>query len=85
MLGNHKANRATSASGMPRRANDVVKAVNTLLDFSGDDQEALLDVIQDYFCEPDPLQEDEDENPEDSLDHEDEQATLELEGTLQHQ
>ena len=81
---------------MARRAKDIVKAVNTLLDFSSDDQEALLDVIQDqealldviqdYFCKPDPLQEDEeDENPEDSLDHEDEQATLELEGTLQHQ
>ena len=49
---------------MARRANDIVKAVNTLLDFSSDDQEVLLDVIQDYFCKPDPLQEDEeDENP----------------------
>ena len=58
--------------------------MNTLLDFSGDDQAALLDVIQDYFCDPDPLQEEEeDENPEDTLNLEDaEQATLELEGTL---
>ena len=65
---------------MALRATGVAKAVNTLLDFSGDDQEALL---EDYFCEPDPLQEDEeDENPEDSLDHEDEQATLELQSIL---
>ena len=54
---------------MAQRATDVAKAVNTLLDFSCDDQQALLDVIQDYFCEPDPESEDEeDDNPEDSLD-----------------
>ena len=71
---------------MARRATEVAKAVNTLLDFTCDDQEALLDVIQDYFCEPDPQNEDEDDdNPEESLEHEDGQATLELEGTLQHQ
>ena len=46
---------------MTRRATDVAKAVNMLFDFSGDDQEALLDVIQDYFCEPDPVQEDEED------------------------
>ena len=70
---------------MARRATDVAKAVNTLLDFSGDDQAALLDVIQDYFCEPDSqdaAQEDEDETPEDSVDHEAEPATYEVEGTL---
>ena len=78
-LGNHKANWATSAPGMTQRAIDVAKAVNTLLSLSGDDQKALLD---DYFCEPDPLQEDEeDENSEDILDHE---QTFELEGTLKH-
>ena len=70
---------------MARRATEVVKAVNTLLDFTCDDQEALLDVIQAYFCEPDPQDEDEEDNPEESLEHEDGQATLELEGTLQHQ
>ena len=36
---------------MTQRATDVAKAVNMLLDLSGDDQEALLDVIQDYFCD----------------------------------
>ena len=79
LLGNHKGNQATSAPGMTRRAIDVAKAMNTLLSLSGDGQEALLDVIQDYFCEPDPLQEDEDEISEDILDHE---QTFELEGTL---
>ena len=71
---------------MARRATEVAKAVNALLDFTCDNQEALLDdVIQDYFCEPDPQDEDEEDNPEESLELEDGQATLELEGTLQHQ
>ena len=70
-----------NASRMAHRATEVAKAVNTLLDFSYDNQEVLLDVILDYFCEPDPQDEDED-NREESLYHEDGQATLEPEGTL---
>ena len=83
MLGNRKANRATSASGMARRATDVAKAVNNLLDFSGDDQAALLDVIQDYFCEPESQDDEQDEDGDDSLDHEDEPAAFEVDGTYQ--
>ena len=44
---------------MARRASEIASAVNTLLDFSNDDQHALLEVIQDYFCEPDLEGEDE--------------------------
>ena len=76
-----------SASGMAHRARrdtEVVKAMTTLLNLWR--PKALLDdVIQEYFCEPDPQDEDEDSNPEESLAHEDGQAALELEGTLQHQ
>ena len=34
-------------------ARDAAKAANTLLEFSGDDQQALLEVMTDYFTSPD--------------------------------
>ena len=52
---------------MAQRASDIARAVNTLLDFSGDDQTALVEVIQDYFCEPDSEIED---DCGDSISHE---------------
>ena len=38
---------------MSTRAIDAAKAANTLLEFSGDDQQALLEVMIDYFTSPD--------------------------------
>ena len=38
---------------MSTRAIDAAKAANTLLEFSGDDQQALLEVMTDYFTSPD--------------------------------
>ena len=52
---------ALVAAKMARRASDIARAVNTLLDFSGDNQTALVEVIQDYFCEPDSEIEDDQE------------------------
>ena len=39
-------------------ASEVAKAVNALLDFSSSDQQALLEVIEDYFTSPDNADED---------------------------
>ncbi len=38
---------------MSTRTIDARKAANTLLEFSGDDQQALLEVMTDYFTSPD--------------------------------
>ena len=38
---------------MSTRTIDASKAANTLLEFSGDDQQALLEVMTDYFTSPD--------------------------------
>lgn len=35
-----------------RSSIEAAKAVNSLLKFSGEDQTALLEVIEDYFCHP---------------------------------
>ena len=43
------------------RPSENTRAVNALMDFSNDHQHALLEVIQDYFCEPGSEDEDEDE------------------------
>ena len=37
---------------MSTSAIDTAKAANTLLDFSGDDPQALLEVMADYFTSP---------------------------------
>ena len=53
---------------MSTRAIDAAKAANTLLEFSGDDQQALLEVITDYFTSPDGGRDsdsDEDDFPDD--------------------
>ena len=47
---------------------DVAKAANTLLEFSRDDQQALLEVMTDYFASPDEGRDsdsDEDDFPND--------------------
>ena len=65
------------------RASEAARAVNSLLAFSSDDHEALLDVIQDYFTLPDGTADDE----LDELDDLDSENTLDdgvqamLEGT----
>ena len=38
---------------MSMRAIDAARAANTLLEFSGDDQQALLEVMTYYFTSPD--------------------------------
>ena len=38
---------------MTANAHDAAKAANNLLGFSGDDREALLEVMADYFTSPD--------------------------------
>ncbi len=62
----------TLASAMAAGASDVAKAVNTLLSFSDDDQHALLEVIQDYFCLPE-----DGTDQEDLVDDDDGETTLE--------
>ncbi len=58
----------TLASAMTAGASDVAKAVNTLLSFSDDDQYALLEVIQGYFCLPeDGTDQDDDDDGETTL------------------
>ena len=50
------------------KAFEAAKAVNRLLEFSVEDQESLLEVIQDYFTMPD---EREDESSDDDDDDDD--------------
>ena len=44
---------------------EIARAMNSLLGLSGSDQAALVEVIQDYFCEPDPDDEENEEPRED--------------------
>ena len=44
---------ALVAFPMSTRAIDAAKVANTLLDLSGDDQQALLEVMTDYFTSHD--------------------------------
>ena len=63
---------------MAHRPSEIARAVNALMDFSNDDQHALLEVIQDYFCEPGSEDEDEeDDSCKDAFDHDIGQATSE--------
>lgn len=57
---------------MATKASEAARAVNVFLEFSSNDQEALLEVIQDYFSSPAGPE----ENDDDLLD-DDEQASLE--------
>ena len=67
------------------RASKAARAVNSLLAFSSGDQEALLDVIQDYFPLPDGTADDEldelDDLDEDSENTLDDGVQAMLEGT----
>ena len=47
-------------------ASEVARAVNALLDFSSSDQQALLEVIEDYFTSPDDADREDDIEDEDS-------------------
>lgn len=58
---------------MSASARDAAKAANTLLEFSGDDQEALLEVMADYFTSPDEVR---DSESDDDGDVDDPQANL---------
>lgn len=68
---------------MSRSATDAVKAVNTLLEFSGDDQQALLEVLTDYFTSPEDGTDPESnpESDEDNTCHEDDDGQANLQGT----
>lgn len=50
-------------------ATEAAKAVNSLLRFSSKDQEALIEVLQEYFTSPDGA---EDEDDSEDLDDSDE-------------
>ena len=55
---------------MATSASEAAKAVNALMGFSSDDQDALLEVLQDYFSSPDGLESDEwedDDSPDDNV------------------
>ena len=64
-------------------ATEAAKAVNSLLRFSSSDQEAMLEVLQEYFTSPDSV-EDEDDLEVDDLDegltHLEDSLTVTLEG-----
>lgn len=62
---------------MAATALEASKAVNALLNFSSNDQEALLEVLQDYFSSPAGLEEDgiSDEDDEVCPGDDDSQAT----------
>ena len=64
-------------------ATEAAKAVNSLLRFSSRDQEAMLEVLQEYFTSPDSV-EDEDSEELDDLDegltHLEDSLTVTLEG-----
>ena len=60
-------------------ASEAARAVNAFLDFSSGDQEALLEVIADYFTSPDNADEkDDDDNSMPSSAHS-------LEGTVMYE
>ena len=48
-------------------ASEAAKAINQLLEFAGDDQQGLLEVIKDYFTQPDGGT-DEHESDDDDID-----------------
>ena len=54
---------------MGSRASEAARAVNALLEFAGDDQQSLLEVIQNYFTLPE-VQDDGDSDA-DNLDDDD--------------
>ena len=47
-------------------ASETARAVNAFLGFSSNDQQALLEVIEDYFTSPDNADEDDDFGDDDS-------------------
>ena len=47
---------------MATTASEAVKAVNALMSFSSGDQDALLEVLQDYFTSPDGPESDDSED-----------------------
>ena len=47
-------------------ASEVARAVNAFLGFSSGDQQALLEVIEDYFTSPDNADEEDDLDDDDS-------------------
>ena len=53
---------ASSAVG----ASEVARAVTAFLGFSTSDQEALLEVIEDYFTSPDDAEDDDEDDSEDN-------------------
>ena len=62
---------------MSTSATDVVKVVNSLLEFSGDDQQALLEVLTDYFSSPE-----DDTDPESNFESdEDDDGQANMQGT----
>ena len=68
---------------MSTSATDAVKVVNSLLEFSGDDQQALLEVLTDYFTSPEDAT-DSESNPESNEDetcHEDDDGQANMQGT----
>ena len=68
---------------MSTSATDAVKAVNSLLEFSRDDQQALLEVLTDYFTSPEDATDSESnpESDEDETCHEDDDGQANMQGT----
>ena len=54
---------------MTTSATDAAKAANALLGFSARDQEALLDVMADYFTSPEEGRDSESDEDEDEFDN----------------
>ena len=59
---------------MGTRASEAARAVNSLLAFTGDDQQGLLEVMEDYFTLPD------DQDRHDDSDDDEDDSDVMLEG-----
>ena len=75
---------ATLTAMATAAATEAAKAVNSLLRFSSSDQEAMLEVLQEYFTSPDSVEDEDDLEEVDDLDegltHLEDSLTVTLEG-----